>query len=1077
MKEFSTSGFFVLRTPLLPIEDFLALSKGLSFPRAICDGDDVAAAVASDRNLVRGRLQQFTERAEVKEALWLASPDFFAALSTWRQAPESEKGQRLEQALCRYIARMTSRSTPFGLFGGCSVGKIGPATRLEIGARTAYWRRSRLDMEYLCNLAQTISSDPLLQAHLTFRPNTSLYLAAGRYHHAQNYLSDDVRSYRLIATEPTLYLDKTLERASAGATAESLASALVNDDPAITMDEAREYVLQLIATQVLVSDLIPPIIGPEPLEDLLAHFEKKEFSSLKTRLGSIARQLDKLDHAGVGNDPSCYQDIVNTIAQLPAEFKREHLVQVDMMKPAPGACLDERLVRDILRGVDILHSLSSPRDPFKEFKDDFRERYQDQEIPLVLALDDDVGIGFERNDSPGAMPEPLIENLGLREVQSKIEVKATGREFILLRKVEELAGQRNTVLELDAKFLESLHTEKPRPLPDAFAVMGTVCLSREDGTEGRYPFYLHGISGPSGANLLGRFCHAHEQLAVCVKEHLRAEEEVKSGDNVVFAEVAHFPEGRVGNIVYRPALRQYEIPFLALSRAPQDSQINVSDLTVSVVDDRVVLRSQRLGREVIPRLTSAHSYTRDSNLKVYKFLCLLQSQGLAGGLAWNWGILEQASFLPRVVAGNIVLSPARWRISKDVIEKLSSRRGPERLRSVHDWRMGAGIPRFALLAEADHELLIDFENVLSIDTLIDYIKRRESALLLEMLPGPDALGAHGPEGSFTHEVVIPFVRAKTEPARPDSLNVSAGPPAKPLPATAAHRQRSFLPGSEWLFAKIYGSPAQIDRLLIEHIKPLVEKVLASADADSWFFIRYADPHQHLRLRFHGSPGGLSARLLPQLCECLDRQQQGRLWRVQLDTYEREVERYGGLAGIRIAERLFQFDSELVLALLSAIADQLGTTLRWHLGFLSVDTLLSGLGFDMSAKRALVNSAGKAQEKKFTVNQRFKKQLSEKFRGERQRLEALLAVSAGHGDLPAQVHSALSHFGERLQTIRAELQCAQQAGELTKSIAELAGSYVHMHLNRLFRSAANAQEMVLYDFLARTYDSRMAREKN
>jgi hypothetical protein len=34
----------------------------------------------------------------------------------------------------------------------------------------------------------------------------------------------------------------------------------------------------------------------------------------------------------------------------------------------------------------------------------------------------------------------------------------------------------------------------------------------------------------------------------------------------------------------------------------------------------------------------------------------------------------------------------------------------------------------------------------------------------------------------------------------------------------------------------------------------------------------------------------------------------------------------------------------------------------------------------------------------------------------------------------------------------------------------------MHLNRIFRSSPNAQEKVIYDFLARTYDSRMARER-
>jgi thiopeptide-type bacteriocin biosynthesis protein len=1077
MKEFRTSGFFALRTPLLPIEDFLALSQGLTFSRSLRDGGNVASAVGFDRKLLSSRLQQFVERSEVREALWLASPEFFAALSIWRQYPESQKGQKLEQSLYRYIARMTSRPTPFGLFAGCSLGTIGAATRLEIGPRSAYWRRSRLDMEYLCNLAHKISSDPTLRGQISFRPNTSLYLAAGRYHHSRGYLSGSVRSYRLIATEPTPYLVDTLARASAGATAESLSSALVADDPAVSMDEARAYVHQLIESQVLVSDLLPPITGPEPVDDMLPQLDGEECSSLQAELHSIAERLCKLDDDGVGSDPGCYQEIVDAISRLPAEFKRDHLIQVDLMKPADDACLNQRLVRDVLRGVNVLHSLaSSSGDPFKEFKDAFRERYQDQEIPLVLALDDEVGIGFERNDNPGATPEPLLETLDLAGARQRPEAKATRRDFVLLRKLEESARKNSTVLELDEDLLDSLRIENPPPLPDAFAVLGTLATSPGDGAETKCAFYLHSVSGPSGANLLGRFCHAHGRLTNCVKEHLQAEEEAKSRDNVVFAELAHLPEGRAGNILCRPTLRQYEIPFLATSRAPRERQIDVNDLMVSVENDRVVLRSRRLGHEVLPRLSSAHNYTHGRNLKLYKFLCLLQGQGLAGALGWNWGLLDQASFLPRVVMGNIVLAPARWRLSKDVIENLSRRTGAERVRAIHEWRTGAGLPRFVLLAEADNQLLIDFDNVLSMETLIEYIKNDESALLLEMFPGPDALCARGPEGSFTHEVVIPFVRAQAQPQASEPFNVSVRPPARPSPWTAGDGQRDFLPGSEWLFAKIYASPSHIDRLLIEHIKPLAEEVLAAGDADGWFFIRYADPHGHLRLRFHGSPRILSARVLPQLWECLHRQQQGRVWRVQLDTYERELERYGGIAGMRIAERLFQFDSELVLAFLSAIADRLGAERRWHLGFLSVDTLLAGLGLDLSTRRVLVNNLAKAQESRFAVNQRYKKQLAEKFRSERHRLEALLVSSSDHGELPTLAHSAVKLYAERLESVRAELACAWQAGELTKSIAELAGSYVHMHLNRLFRSAANAQEMVLYDFLARTYDSRITRYK-
>jgi hypothetical protein len=39
---------------------------------------------------------------------------------------------------------------------------------------------------------------------------------------------------------------------------------------------------------------------------------------------------------------------------------------------------------------------------------------------------------------------------------------------------------------------------------------------------------------------------------------------------------------------------------------------------------------------------------------------------------------------------------------------------------------------------------------------------------------------------------------------------------------------------------------------------------------------------------------------------------------------------------------------------------------------------------------------------------------------------------------------------------------------------LAPSYLHLHANRVLRSAQRVQEMVLYDFLARLYDSRSAR---
>src|SRR5262249_2895550 len=158
---------------------------------------------------------------------------------------------------------------------------------------------------------------------------------------------------------------------------------------------------------------------------------------------------------------------------------------------------------------------------------------------------------------------------------------------------------------------------------------------------------------PSGATLLGRFCHADPELQREVEAHVRAEEALRP--DALFAEIVHLPEGRVGNVLCRPVLREYEIPFLGRSGAPPERQIPLSDLLVSVRDGRVRLRSARLDREVIPRMSNAHNFGWRS-LGAYRFLCMLQMQAVAGGLMWDWGPLGSVPYLPRVVHGRLVLS-------------------------------------------------------------------------------------------------------------------------------------------------------------------------------------------------------------------------------------------------------------------------------------------------------------------------------------------------------------------------------------------------------------------------------------
>lgn len=93
-----------------------------------------------------------------------------------------------------------------------------------------------------------------------------------------------------------------------------------------------------------------------------------------------------------------------------------------------------------------------------------------------------------------------------------------------------------------------------------------------------------------------------------------------------------------------------------------------------------------------------------------------------------------------------------------------------------------------------------------------------------------------------------------------------------------------------------------------------ENATASGLADSWFYIRYTDPDAHIRLRFRGSPDRLSGQLFGHVCDWARRlMSDGLCLKFVFDTYERELERYGGLAGMAAAETVFSADSRYAAA--------------------------------------------------------------------------------------------------------------------------------------------------------------------
>jgi class I lanthipeptide synthase len=1122
---FRHSNFFALRSALLPWDEFLSWSDGLESHAAGDDAKSLEAALTSDRQRLRGQLRRQLDRPEVREAVFVASPSLDESLDHWRSDPDSPRGQKAERSLVRYFARMTGRATPFGLFAGCAVGRMGETTSLSIAGRDEYRRHTRLDMEYVLALADALAQHPSLRPHLSFRPNSTMYRAAGQVRYSESRFADGQRTHHLVAVEETEYLLMTLARARGGVRPAELAAALVDDE--ISLEDASEFIDELIGGQLLVSDLQPSVTGPEPIHALIERLESlPQAADVVERLRQVRDAIDAIDsqpHAAADQ----YKQIAAALKLLPAKVELPRLFQVDLFKPAPRATLSPAVLEEMQRGVEILSRLvdRENEDSLSRFRKAFVERYEGREAPLVEVLDEEIGIGFERSTSPGAEAAPLLAGLAIPQ-RYTLTTNWKPRHSVLLEKLMKSRESGSREIELTEADLAQMAAGDPLPIPDAISVMATLAAGSPEAIErGNFRLLFTSASGPSGARMLGRFCHGDELLERHVAEHLRAEEALQP--EAIFAEVVHLPEGRVGNVLLRPVLRDYEIPYLGLSGAPAEKQIPVTDLRVSVEGDRIVLRSASLGREIIPRLSNAHNYAWKS-LGVYKFLCALQHQGVAGGLMWDWGPLESAEFLPRVTSGRLVLSRARWLVSSTELKALAAARGIELFRAVQKLRDERGLPRYVALRDADNELPVDLENILSIEALVDVLKNRGQATLVEIFPACDELCARGPEGRFVHELVVPLVRRAASEAKQTNLpdtesgwdraqraprNATPGATtcssSAPATRTVATARRRFGPGSEWLYVKIYTGAAMADRLLRDELRAVVDWAVRSGACDRWFFIRYADPDHHLRVRLHGDPARLCSEIVPRLEKVLAGPlDAGWVSRVQYDTYDRETERYGGDEGVLLAEELFDADSEAALAIVASCSGDEGLDARWRLALRGIDQLLDDLGFDLSRKAGVVRLARENFSREFGVGADFKNQAGQKYRRERASLEALLNRACDHESLLGPGLAALAQRSSRLRGckemgtgaakigpcdetidfsdmpvpassrnrkgVATRLRELAGEGALTQPLEDLAGSYVHMWVNRVLRSAQRAQELVLYDFLDRLYQSAAAR---
>ena len=1117
-RSYWVDDFFMIRSPLLPCDVFHSLGDSLETAARLRDGEPaekLKAQFEADCARVRTRMQAIASDAVFREALFVSSESVHGAIERWDQAPTSKRGAAAERAILKYIQRASTRCTPYGLMSGVGVGRIddGPSD-IRLASRTRRKRHARVDSRILMDLAQAIASDTGLRQSLTFVPNSTLYEAGPRLRYFEAVGHPFSGRTQLVTVAYNDVLRKLVESSAGGARWSDLVQTIRSCDAEIEESEAVEFLEEIVASQILIPDLFPSPVGDEMLSSFV---EKTRSLALPEGVHSLidgvlehSRRLNS-EEAGKGIEP------MREVAALLGTFLRETaaarkdaeaerdagelaendgsdgdaqedatnaggVFQVDSLLPLESAQLRKQSLDGLLHVIDSLYVMNSSRGKasmLSDFVSEFSRRYDDREIPLCQALDPESGIRFGTGQSHGE-PSPLLHvPVGQQAATRGDEFSATDHWRLELLMESRARGESEIAL-TSSQIRERFQDPGRRPPPPSFPVMMSVIGSLAELDEGRARFLFVMSGGAHTLNLFGRFAHVvGDELTESLRRCAAREQAVSPS---LLAEVAYLPPFKLGNICQGPSLRPYTIAYRCPRPDASGQVIPIDDILVSVRGGRVVLRSRSRGEYIQPRVDHAMNIAHPTNPAIFNFLGALQFQDVNTFVGWSWGALARSPELPRVSIDGVIVAPRSWTLAKKDVDELVGDRsknsfatdGLPAFARVQEWRRRLGLPRHIAVGNTTDYLAADLDNPLSVDLMLREL--RKSPHIQELFLDGITRAVTGEEGTYTHEIVLPVW--STDPA---ALTAVTKRPAQVMPAVhgKALRVRDGV-----LFAKIYGGESALDKLLREGIRDFIAGAGPRLGLQNWFFIRYADPLPHIRLRLFGSPGPLAGSallLLEELCE-----RSSGVSKLVFDAYEPEIERYGGANGIQLCERLFGIDSRFAIELLArymaredAAPEQRirGVENRWLLTALSVGRLLQSFGLDEAQRIPFVESYAELLGTEMVGGVPQQKMLGALYRQYRAQLETALTGADPKEWFAPSLHEVLAERTRAMHETIAELNRRAGAGQLVTPIDSIRTSLLHMHCNRLFISQQRRQEFVLLQLLTRAMKGIAGRERN
>lgn len=1036
---YRSMDFFLLRAPALPLSIYQRLTEAAQGLARIDRNPEVLGRhLEAVRQQTYHEISQLITQSSIKQALLVASPSLFESLMQLQSdSPSSRREQQIYASVLRYLVRMSTRATPFGLFAGVAMGQFADKTTAQLANPPVDRIFTRPDMKWLIGFVERIEQTQEYVQQLYLRVNQAVHIVGSRamLSFAGGNKKGQLHSITLEMNQVVHYI---LEHAHHTIPYQQLMTDLHLAFPHVPDAQFHLILRQLLAHSFLLTNLKPPLTHPYPARYVLERLASlSEASSLRETFAAILDHMVEIDQAGFGGASVPFQQV----AELQNRLHKSNAptYQVDAILNVKEPYLNKTMGAAAAQAAETLLRLAKsayPISALQHYRTLFLDRYgMHAEIPVQDLLNAETGLGV-----PSSYHEEQNRHFG----QAPSLFYETKRNAILTAWLADSFIEGTLEVELNEHILSQL--APPESMAHPYEAVDLYCKvladSREAIDNGNWRLLITNIF--YGGRTFGRFLpHLSEQSMACLRSYHQQEEQLSP--DAIFAELNYlFPAGHDMNTFVRPLLRSSEIAINTMPVLEQEQVILLSDLVVGVSGDRFYLRSLRLNKKVIVCQNHAQNVRRAPHL--CRFLLDVSQDGRPPHLCFEWGTLRLSPFLPRVVQNKVVLSPAQWRLYRsESTENNARNEDVQWFCRIQEWRTKWRVPRYVYLVEADRRLLLDLEHPCFLAELHRAIKQArndEGVCLQEMLPAFEHSWLRDAKNEpYESELIVPLILQRKDQKSAIDFQEMREQYRYP-PRVLNERERYALPGEEWTYLKLYSGSKRQNEIIAGPLREIANKLEAQGLISDWFFIRYTDPQPHLRLRFHAASPQVHDQLLTTtLAWGRDLAKHGFIQRLNVEGYDRETARYGGPEAIETIEHFFSANSKIVSDLIAGQYAKHITLDPLVVAVFCLDQFLASWGFST------------LERLHFTQTYTIPYEYSEVFRPLRKILLSLMLQEETLLDsdvkrqktlLQALTSGQTPVARQTAQRIRALVVC----GELWGSESSILMSLAHMYLNRL-----------------------------